>query len=172
VFELDGENQMNIRHIVDLDDRERNSLRELTSKGKPSARKVKRAHILLMSDDGWADCDIADALPTSTSTIFRTKRRFVEGGVEHALSEKRPRGGDRKLSGREEALPVAVTCSKPPAGHARWTLQLLADEMVRLTEHDSLSDETVRRRLAENKLKPWQKRMLGLTTRTGPTLIL
>lgn len=150
---------MNIRYIVSLEDFERNALVELTRKGKPSARKVKRAHIMLMSDDGWADCDIADALPTSTSTIYRTKRRFVEGGVEYALSEKRPRGGDRKLSSREEALLVATTCSKPPTGRCRWTLELLADEMVRLTDHDSLSSETVRRRLAENALKPWQKRM-------------
>jgi len=150
---------VNIRYIVDLEDSERNALVELTSKGKPSARKVKRAHILLMSDDGWADCDIAEALPTSTSTIYRTKRRFVEGGVEYALNEKRPRGGDRKLSGREEALLVATACSKPPTGRCRWTLELLASEMVRLTDHDSLSTETVRRRLAENDLKPWRKRM-------------
>lgn len=150
---------MNIRHIVDLTDDERNSLSALTNKGKPSARRVKRAQILLMSDAGFADLDIAEALPTSTSTIWRTKRRFVEGGVEHALSEKRARGASRKLSEREEVMLVAIACTDPPAGQARWTLQLLAGEMVRLTDHESLSDETVRRRLSENQLKPWQKRM-------------
>lgn len=150
---------MNIRHIVDLTDDERNSLSDLTNKGKPSARRVKRAQILLMSDAGFADVDIAEALPTSTSTIWRTKRRFVESGVEHALSEKRARGASRKLSEREEVMLVAIACTDPPAGQARWTLQLLAGEMIRLTDHESLSDETVRRRLGENQLKPWQKRM-------------
>ncbi|RYZ39484.1 MAG: IS630 family transposase, partial [Myxococcaceae bacterium] len=93
------------------------------------------------------------------STVFRVKRRFVEGGVEHALHDKQRVGAERKLSGKEEALLVATACSGPPAGRARWTLQLLADEMVRLTEHPGLSRETVRRRLEENELKPWQKRM-------------
>lgn len=150
---------MNIRYIVELTDSEREALTDLTRKGKPSARRVNRAHILLMSDDGWADCDIADALSTSTSTIYRTKRRFVESGVEHALSENHPRGGDRKLSSQEEALLVATACSTPPEGRSRWTLELLADTMVRLTEHEELSTETVRRRLRENGLKPWQRRM-------------
>jgi transposase len=150
---------MNINYIVDLDESERNQLLELTRKGKPGARTVKRAQILLMSDDGWADCDIADALPTSTSTIFRTKRRFVGEGLENAIHDKPRPGGVRKLSAQDEVLLIATACSDPPAGRNRWTLQLLADEMVRLTDHDSLSDETVRRRLAENELKPWQRRM-------------
>lgn len=150
---------MNIRYIIELQDAERESLKDLVRKGKPSARRVNRARILLMCDDGWGEGDIVDALSTSTSTIYRVKRRFVEGGLEHALSEKKPRGGTRKLSGREEALLVATACSQPPEGRSRWTLELLADEMVRLTEHDDLSTETIRRRLKENDLKPWQKRM-------------
>jgi hypothetical protein len=75
-------------------------------------------------------------------------RRFVEG--EQALSEEARPGAGRKLTGKEEALLVATACSSPPAGRARWTLELLADEMVKLTVHESLSRETVRRRLAEN----------------------
>ena len=74
-------------------------------------------------------------------------------------SAKRRPGASRKLTGKEEALLVATACSKPPQGRARWTLELLAGELVRLTEHDSLSRETVRRRLAENDLKPWRKDM-------------
>src|SRR5450830_742042 len=76
-----------------------------------------------------------------------------------ALSEEPRPGADRKLSGKEEALLVATACSSPPEGRARWTLELLANELVRLTEHDSISRETVRRRLAENDLKPWRKNM-------------
>src|SRR3954453_1365216 len=66
---------------------------------------------------------------------------------------------ERKLTGHEEALLVATACSRPPEGRARWTIDLLAGEMVRLTDHGSLSGETVRRRLAENKLKPWREKM-------------
>ncbi|WP_348646456.1 IS630 family transposase [Rhizobium leguminosarum] len=102
---------------------------------------------------------IAATLNVSGSTIYRTKRRFVEANLEGALSEEPRPGVERKLSSKEEALLVATACSKPPPGRARWTLELLADEMVRLTDHDQLSSETVRRRLAENHLKPWGKDM-------------
>jgi transposase len=93
------------------------------------------------------------------STVYRTKRRFVFGNLELALREEPRPGAERKLSGKEEALLVATACSNPPAGRARWTLDLLAGELVRLTEHDSISRDTVRRRLAENDLKPWRKDM-------------
>ena len=93
------------------------------------------------------------------STVYRTKRRFVEGNLERALSEEPRPGAERKLTGKEEALLVATACASPPEGRARWTLELLADAMVKLTEHESLSRETVRRRLAENDLKPWRKDM-------------
>jgi transposase len=95
----------------------------------------------------------------SGSTVYRTKRRFVEGNLERALSEEPRPGAERKLSGKEEALLVATACATPPEGRARWTLELLADAMVKLTDHESLSGETVRRRLAENGLKPWRKDM-------------
>ena len=78
---------------------------------------------------------------------------------KRALSEEPRPGAERKLTGKEEALLVATACAKPPAGRKRWTLTLLADTMVKLTDHDSLSGETVRRRLAENDLKPWRRDM-------------
>jgi hypothetical protein len=83
----------------------------------------------------------------------------VEANLEGALTEEPRPGVERKLSSKEEALLVATASSKPPPGRARWTLELLADEMVRLTDHEELSSETVRRRLAENHLKPWRKDM-------------
>ena len=98
-------------------------------------------------------------MSVSLSTVGRTKRRFVEGNLERALSEEPRPGAERKLTGKEEALLVATACAKPPAGRRRWTLTLLADTMVKLTDHDSLSGETVRRRLAENDLKPWRRDM-------------
>ena len=102
---------------------------------------------------------IAGALQVSGSTIYRTKRRFVADNLEGALSDEPRPGAERKLSTKETALLAATACSAPPPGRARWTLELLADEMVKLTDHDELSRETVRRRLAENHLKPWRRTM-------------
>ena len=150
---------MNIRYRVELSEAERCELTGLLSGGKHSVRKLKRAQILLAADCGASDEAIAMGVAAGGSTVYRTKRRFVESGLDAALSEEPRPGADRKLSGREEALLIATACSSPPAGRACWTLELLAGEMVRLTEHDSLSRETVRRRLAENDLKPWQKDM-------------
>jgi hypothetical protein len=93
------------------------------------------------------------------STVTRTKRRFVEGNLDHALAEAPRPGAKRKLTGRQEALLIATACSTAPVGRSRWTLELLSDALVELTEHDSLSRETVRRRPAENDLKPWRKNM-------------
>lgn len=131
----------------------------LLSGGKHPARKLKRAQILLAADTGTGDEDIAANVGVGESTVYRTKRHFVEGNLERALSEDPRPGAERKLAGKEEALLVATACSRPPAGRARWTLELLADALVKLTAHDSLSRETVRRRLAEKDIKPWRKAM-------------
>jgi transposase len=150
---------MNIRYRVTLTQGERDELTGLLSGGKHPARRLKRAQILLAADAGVSDEDIAASIGVGGSTVYRTKRRFVEGNLDLALSEEPRPGAGRKLTGKEEALLVATACSSPPAGRARWTLELLADALVRLTAHESLSRETVRRRLAENKLKPWRKDM-------------
>jgi transposase len=150
---------MNVRYRVELSQAERNELTGLLSGGKHSARKLKRAQILLATEAGSSDEEIARTVGVGGSTVYRTKRRFVLGSLPAALAEEPRPGAARKLSGKEEALLVATACSSPPAGRARWTLELLADELVRLTEHASLSRETVRRRLAENELKPWRKDM-------------
>jgi transposase len=150
---------MNIRYRVELSEAERGELAALLSGGKHAARKLKRAQILLAADVGTSDEDIATAVAVGGSTVYRTKRAFVEGNLEQALNEEPRPGAARKLSGKEEALLVATACSSPPEGRARWTLDLLAGALVKLTEHESLSRETVRRRLAENELKPWRKDM-------------
>ena len=150
---------MNVRYRVALSQAERDELSALLSAGKHAARKLKRAQVLLAADAGISDEDIAITLAVGGSTVYRTKRRFVEGNLEAALSEEPRLGAERKLSGKEEALLVATACSNPPEGRARWTLELLAGAMVALTEHEDLSRETVRRRLAENHLKPWRKDM-------------
>src|SRR6201996_1604080 len=150
---------MNVRYRVELSQAERSELTAMLDKGKRAARKLKRAQILLAADAGCSDEEITRAIAVSGSTVYRTKRRFVEGNLERALSEEPRPGAERKLTGKEEALLVATACASPPEGRARWTLELLAGEMVRLTAHASLSRETVRRRLAENALKPWRHKM-------------
>ena len=148
---------MNVRYRIELKPAERGELMALLSGGKHAARKLKRAQILLAADAGSDDEEIVSTVGVSGSTVTRTKRSFVLGNLEEALSEEPRPGAQRKLNGKEQALLVATACSKPPLGRARWTLELLAGEIVRLTEHDSLSRETVRRRLAENDLKPWRQ---------------
>ena len=150
---------MNVRYRVELSQAERGELTAMLSKGKRAARKLKRAQILLAADAGRGEEEIARTVAVSGSTVYRTKRRFVEGNLERALSEEPRPGAERKLTGKQEALLVATACASPPEGRARWTLELLAGAMVKLTDHESLSAETVRRRLAENGLKPWRKDM-------------
>src|SRR4051794_37293550 len=150
---------MTIRYWGDLNEAEHTQLAALLNGGTHAVRKIKRAQILLAADAGVSDERIASSVSVGVSTVYRTKRRFVEGNLELALSEEARPGASRKLSGKETALLVATGCSTPPAGHKRGTLELRAGEMVRLTEHADLSRETVRRRLGEDDLKPWRRKM-------------
>ena len=150
---------MTVGYRVELSQTERDQLTALLSGGKHAARRLKRAQILLAADALASDEEIARSVGVGGSTVYRTKRRFVLGNLEAALNEEPRPGASRKLSGKDEALLVATACSKPPEGRARWTLELLAGELVKVTAHESLSRETVRRRLAENDLKPWRRDM-------------
>src|SRR5690348_17231326 len=128
---------MNVRYRVELSQAERDQLTAMLRGGHHAARKLKRAQILLAADGGATDAAIAASVGVGESTVYRTKRRFVEGNLELALSEEPRAARPRKLSGKEEALLVATACSSPPQGRARWTLELLAGELVRLTTHAS-----------------------------------
>src|SRR6266566_2087029 len=155
---------MNICYRVTLTADERQQLQALLSGGQGAVRKIKRAQILLAADAQSTDELIARTVGAGTSTVYRTKQRFVEEGLDPALREMPRPGAPRKLGARDEALLVAVACSHPPVGRARWTMDLLAGEMVRLTSHETLSGDTVGRRLAEMKLKPWQEKMWCIPT--------
>lgn len=150
---------MNLRYRVELTESERGELEGMLRGGKHPVRKLKRAQILLAADAGTADEQIARTVAVSLSTVYRTKQRFVEGNLPWALSERPRAGAVRKLATGEVALLVATACAAAPKGRSRWTLELLAGEMVKLTEHESISRETVRRRLVENELKPWRRDM-------------
>ena len=115
---------MNVRYRVELSQTERAELTALLSAGKHAARKLKRAQILLAADAGVSDEAIAVSVGVGGSTVYRTKRRFVLGNLEAALSEEPRPGAGHKLSGKEEALLVATACSNPPAGRAGATRAL------------------------------------------------
>jgi transposase len=156
---------MKPRYLVTLSESERSELVSMTSGGKAGVRKTKRALILLAADRGSStDEEISRTLSVGTSTVYRTKRQFVEEGLEKALNEASRRGADRLLNPKDEAVLVAIACSSPPKGRAKWTLTLLGTRLVALTELESVSTETIRRRLKEKDLKPWQKKMWCIPT--------
>jgi transposase len=130
-------------YLVDLSAEEHEELRQLVRRGKHSSRKVTRARILLLAADGSTDEQIVVALQTAFATVERTRKRFVEEGLG-CLNERPRRGQARKLTGRQEAHLVAVACSAPPVGRARWTLRLLADKVVESGFAPSIARETVR----------------------------
>ena len=136
---------------VDLTSDEREQWLGLINRGKPSARKVTRARILLKADEGVIDRAIGDALNTSTATVEQIRQRFVEGGLDNALNERARPGQKHKLDGTASAYGVATACSDAPEGHQRWTLRLLADKVVALGLVESVSPETIRSVLKKTK---------------------
>lgn len=145
------------KHIVRLAKAERVHLKGLLSRGKHSSHKLTRARILLKADQGknkkWlTDKEIAKALDVSIPTIERVRKRFVLEGFAAALSHREPRSRPHKIDGEMEARLVSLVCGKAPAGRQRWTLRLLADELVRLEFFESVSPETVRQALKKTNL--------------------
>ena len=135
------------KYIVDLDERERNELERLTTKGRSGARKIRRARILLLADEGRIDKEIASFLGSAVTTVERVRKRFVEEGLEAALSERPRPGAARKLDGRQEVFLMALACSDTPEGKGHWSMRMLAKRLVELEMVDEISDETVRRTL-------------------------
>jgi len=151
---------MEKKYIVDLSIEERSDLEGRLQGGQMSVRKVKRIQILLKVDEGWSDERIAEALDVGLSTVERTRRKFVERGLEGAITNRRPRRKyPRKLDGKAEAHLIALMCGPAPAGYARWSLRLLADELVKIegVEIEDISYETVRQTLKKTNLSPGAK---------------
>lgn len=142
---------MNTKYIVRLSPAERERLETLTHSGSALARVQTKARILLLTDYNQdarlTDVQIIRALSTSNSTIQRTRIQFVEGGIDAALFDKPRSGCPPKITGDIEAKLTMLACSDPPEGRARWTLQLLADQMVALGYIDTISDVAVYKRL-------------------------
>ena len=144
-------------YVVTLTAPERSSLQALIAKGKVAAKKRTHAQILLKADvgpegGGWKDERIAEAFHVGRCTVERVRQRFVEEGLEAALTRKQQQNRiPRKIDGAAEAHLIAAACGKPPDGRKRWTLQLLADRLVVLELVDTVSYETVRRTLKKTK---------------------
>ena len=143
------------KYAVVLSEEARAQLRTLVGRGVAPARRLTHARILLKADQGeggpaWADAAIAGALEVHPATVARVRRAYVEGGLAAALERKAPdRVYERRLDGAQEARLVALTCGDPPEGRERWTLRLLAEELVRLEVAEAVSHETVRRTLKQ-----------------------
>ena len=140
------------KHQVQLTSEQRQRLVDITSKGKVAVRTVKRSQILLLSEQGYKDQTIAERVGVSIATVERTRQKFVQQGLDAAITEKPRPGNPCKLDGKTEAFLIATACSDAPQGRANWTMQLLADRLVALNKVESISDETVRRILKKTNL--------------------
>lgn len=142
------------KYVVKLKVRERVELERKLRAGRESARALARARVLLKCDEGCMDEEIVEAVGVSLGTVERSRKRFCTGGLDTALNDRPqpPRPHKRKIDGAAEARLVTLACSTPPDGRESWTLQLLADSMVKLKYvDDAVSDETVRRVLKKTR---------------------
>lgn len=151
------------KYIVDLSAEERAELEQFTTTGRRAADQITRARILLKADSNqpggsWLDEEIASALDVGITTVERMRRRFVELGLKASLV-RQPGGGrkQRCLNGEQEAHLVALVCSEAPEGRARWSVRLLADQMVQLGYVESVSHETVRQTLKKTNFSRGNK---------------
>jgi len=139
------------KYIVDLEEAKLFQLQSLIKTGKHKARTITRANILLMASERYSDSASASTLRVNISTVERTREKFVFGGLEYAVEDRPHPPKPRKLDGNQEAFLVATACSAAPEGRNRWTMQLLAAQLMSLGIVDSISDETVRQTLKKTK---------------------
>jgi hypothetical protein len=146
------------RYVVKLDGEERAQLEALVRKGKSPAQRLLKARILLKADvseagEGWSDGRIIEALETSPSMVYRVRKQLVEEGMEAVLSRRQRAtpAVSRIFDGEKEAKLIALACSKPPRGRARWTLRLLENKVVELGIVDRASDSTIGRTLKKTR---------------------
>ena len=145
---------VNEKHEVHLKDEERRKLLAIVSKGRNKAVVIQRAHILLKVDEGKTDAEISQMLYASEQTIRRTRLRFAQEGLQAALEDKPHPATGSELDEKQEARLIALACSDPPAGQARWTLELLTHEVLRDGIVTRISPETVRLLLKKTNSSP------------------
>ena len=138
------------KYKVKLSEEERQQLKNIINNGKNSAKKIKRASILCLLDENqekvWKQREISEICQVSTNTIYYIGKQYAEEGLNAVLKRKQRKTPPvSKITGDIEARIIALSCSEPPKGRSRWTLQLLADKAVELKIIDSISDDTVRK---------------------------
>ena len=152
------------KHLVGLSLEERQYLMQIIAEGNGGKERLNRARILLKADvgkhgEGWRDSEIAEAFYVGEPTVARTRRTFVEEGIQASVNRKvQIRTRKRIIGGEEEAYLIAMACGAPPEGHCRWTLRMLANRMVELNYVDTISYETIRRTLKKTNLSRGKKR--------------
>jgi transposase len=139
------------KYKVHLTEDIRCELLSLVNRGEAKARTIKRANILLLSDQGKTASEISKLLHASQQTVYNTRKRFIEEGVESALNERPRSGVKRCLDPKQEAHVIALACSTPPDGRERWTVRLLTEKVVELGIMEEVSRETVRRTLKKTR---------------------
>lgn len=149
------------KYIVELSNEERKILNKLITSGRGPARMFTRARILLKADQSsggpmWPDEKISEAFDVTVQTVERVRRQLVEEGFDAVLSrrEYKQTVSRKKVDGKVEAYLIALSCSEPPEGRARWTLRLLADKIVELGYVESISHEAIRQTLKKTNLNP------------------
>ena len=140
------------KYKIRLTDEQRCELLSIVSKGEHNARLIKRANILLLSDEGKTAPQIVEALSTTEQTVYNIRKRFSQEGLESAIHEKPRPGAKPLIQPEQEAHIIALACSTPPDDRERWTVRMLTNKVVELGILDEVSRETVRRTLKKTSL--------------------
>jgi len=148
----------NKKYIIQLSDQERIQLQHIITKGEHNARVYKRTMILLESDEGIKDEDIAAHARTAKRTVERVRKRYIEGGIERALHDAPRPGQPPKLVDKKEAHLVAIACSSPPEGRTRWTLELLQEKLLKDGAVERISTVAIWNHLNDRGIKPWREK--------------
>ena len=135
---------MDKEYVVKLTAKERDKLLAIVNKGRNKAAVIRRAHVLLKSDEGKSDALVGELLYIHADTVRNVRKRFVGDGLQAALEDQAAAAHEPKLNEQQQAHLVALACSTPPAGQARWTLELLVSELVKEGVVEGISPETVR----------------------------
>ena len=130
----------------------------MMGRGRHSSRVLKRVRILQLLHRKMSARDTSIGAGVAGGTVYQVARRYVDGGIGAAIYERTRPGKNRLLGPRQQAEIVAMVCSQPPAGRARWTVRLVAEEAINRNVVATVSRETVRELMAEHALKPWREK--------------
>jgi transposase len=147
------------KHIVRLDRQARGSLEQLARSGTRPVQVVRRCQILLKSDSGCTDEEIAEHVGCTTRNVRAVRKRFCEAGIERAVYDAARSGRPPEFTERQQQQVIALACSEPPEGRVRWTLELLCEHAVKEGFVESLSVTEISLWLKEHDLKPWRKKL-------------